>query len=111
MINHVTVHPGDKDIDTTVTYVPDRQVIVVNYIDQTTGKTLKTDTLNGHSDQTSGYATKSQIDSYLGQHYKLISDTTNGQTLTFDHDDQATQTYDVVLGHETEAAHRTHEVH
>lgn len=111
MINHVDVHPGDKDLDTTVTYVPDQQVIVVNYIDQTTGKTLKTDTLNGRSDQTSSYATKSQIDSYLGQHYKLISDDTNGQTLTFDHDDQATQTYDVVLGHQTEAAHRTHEVH
>lgn len=111
MIEHVNVHPGDKDLDTTVTYVPDRQVIVVNYIDQTTGKTLKTDTLNGHSDQTSGYTTKSQIDSYVGQHYKLISDDTKGRTLTFDHNDQATQTYDVVLGHQTEAAHRTHEVH
>lgn len=111
MIEHVNVHPGDKDLDTTVTYVPDRQVIVVNYIDQTTGKTLKTDTLNGHSDQTSGYTTKSQIDSYVGQHYKLISDDTHGRTLTFDHNDQATQTYDVVLGHQTEAAHRTHEVH
>lgn len=111
MINHVDVHPGDKDLDTTVTYVPDQQVIVVNYIDQTTGKTLKTDTLNGRSDQTSGYTTKSQIDNYLGQHYKLISDATDGQTLTFDRDDQATQTYDVVLGHQTEAAHRTHEVH
>ena len=111
MIEHVNVHPGDKDLDTTVTYVPDRQVIVVNYIDQATGKTLKTDTLNGHSDQTSGYTTKSQIDSYVGQHYKLISDDTRGRALTFDHDDQATQTYDVVLGHETEAAHRTHEVH
>ena len=111
MIEHVNVHPGDKDLDTTVTYVPDRQVIAVNYIDQTTGKTLKTDMLNGHSDQTSGYTTKSQIDSYVGQHYKLISDDTHGRALTFDHDDQATQTYDVVLGHETEAAHRTHEVH
>ena len=111
MIDHVDVHPGDKDLDTTVTYVPDRQVIVVNYIDQTTGKTLKTDTLNGLSDQTSGYTTKSQIDSYVGQHYKLISDATNDQILTFDHDDQATQTYDVILGHQTEAAHRTHEVH
>ena len=111
MIDHVDVHAGDKDLDTTVTYVPDHQVIVVNYIDQTTGKTLKTDTLNGLSDQTSDYTTKSQIDSYAGQHYKLISDATNGQTLTFDHDDQATQTYDVVLGHQTEAAHRTHEVH
>lgn len=111
MINHVIVHPGDKDLDTTVTYVPDRQMIVVNYIDQVTGKTLKTDTLNGNSDQTSGYTTKSQIDSYVGQHYKLISDETNGQALIFDHDDQATQTYDVVLGHKTEAAHRTHEVH
>ena len=111
MIDHVDVHAGDKDLDTTVTYVPDHQVIVVNYIDQTTGKTLKTDTLNGLSDQTSGYTTKSQIDSYVGQYYKLINDATNGQTLTFDHDDQATQTYDVVLGHQTEAAHRTHEVH
>ena len=111
MIDHVDVHPGDKDLDTTVTYVPDRQVIVVNYIDQTTGKTLKTDTLTGHSDQNSGYTTKTQIDSYIGQHYQFISDATNGQTLTFDHDDQATQTYDVVLGHQTEAAHRSHEVH
>ena len=111
MIDHVDVHPDDKDLNTTVTYVPDRQAIVVNYIDQTTGKTLKTDTLNGLSDQISGYTTKSRIDSYVGQHYKLISDATNGQTLTFDHDDQATQTYDVVLGHQTEAAHRTHEVH
>ena len=111
IIEHVDVHPGDKDFDTTVTYVPDRQVIVVNYIDQTTGKTLKIDTLNGHSDQNSGYTTKSQIDNYLGQHYKLISDATDGQTLTFDRDDQATQTYDVVLSHQTEMARRTREVH
>ena len=111
MINRVDVHAGDKDLDTTVTYVPDHQVIVVNYIDQTAGKMLKTDTLNGLSDQTSGYTTKSQIDSYVGQHYKLISDATDGQTLTFDHDDQETQTYDVVLSHQTEASHRTHEVH
>lgn len=111
MIDHVDVHAGDKDLDTTVTYVPDHQVIVVNYIDQVTGKTLKTDTLSGLSDQTSGYTTKSQIDSYIGQYYQLISDATNGQALIFDHDDQATQTYDVVLGHQTEAAYRTHEVH
>ena len=109
-IDHIDVHAGDPDIDETVTYVPDAQRIVVNYIDSVTHQTLKTDTLDGRSDQSTNYNTQKNIDGYKNQHYALVSDDTQGQNLVFDHDDQATQTYDVVLGHETETVHRAHTV-
>lgn len=101
-IDAINVQPGDKDVDQTVVYTPDRQSMVINYIDDTTGKTLKTDALTGKSDQTSDYTTKSTINGYENQHYILVSDDTNGKILTFDHDDQATQVYNVHLSHQTE---------
>ena len=109
-IDHIDVHAGDPDIDETVTYVPDAQRIVVNYIDSVTHQTLKTDTLDGRSDQSTNYNTQKNIDGYKNQHYTLVSDDTQGQNLVFDHDDQATQVYNVVLGHETETVHRAHTV-
>ena len=109
-IDHIDVHAGDPDIDETVTYVPDAQRIVVNYIDSVTHQTLKTDTLDGRSDQSTNYNTQKNIDGYKNQHYTLVSDDTQGQNLAFDHDDQATQVYNVVLGHETEIVHRAHTV-
>lgn len=104
VVSAVTVKPGDKDVEQTVVYAPDTQSIIVNYIDDVTGKTLKTDSLTGKSDQISDYSTKSNIDGYITQHYKLVSDDTNGEMLTFDHDDQATQVYNVHLTHETQLA-------
>ena len=109
-IDHIDVHAGDPDIDETVTYVPDAQRIVVNYIDSVTHQTLKTDTLDGRSDQSTNYNTQKNIDGHKNQHYTLVSDDTQGQNLVFDHDDQATQVYNVVLGHETETVHRAHTV-
>ena len=109
-IDHIDVHAGDPDIDETVTYVPDAQRIVVNYIESVTHQTLKTDTLDGRSDQSTNYNTQKNIDGYKNQHYTLVSDDTQGQNLVFDHDDQATQVYNVVLGHETETVHRAHTV-
>ena len=110
-INSITVKPGDKDIDQTVVYAPDTQSIVVNYIDDITGKTLKTDTLTGKSDLVSDYTTKNNINGYENQHYVLVSDETQGKTLTFDHDDKATQVYNVHLSHQTEPASQSRTVH
>ena len=110
-ISNITVKPGDKDIDQTVVYAPDTQSIFVNYIDDVTGKTLKTDTLTGKSDRASDYTTKNNINSYENQHYVLVSDDTQGKTLTFDHDDKATQVYNVHLSHQTELASQSRTVH
>ena len=101
-ISGITVKPGDKDIDQIVVYAPDTQSIVVNYVDDITGKTLKTDTLTGKSDQISDYTTKNSIDGCENQHYVLVSDNTDGKALTFDHDDAVTQVYNVHLSHQTE---------
>lgn len=100
IVNAIKVNAGDKDVVQTVTYVPNRQAMVINYTDDVTGKILHTDTLTGVSDQTSDYTTKPTIDNYVSQHYKLVSDDTKGQVLTFDHDDVKTQVYDVHLTHD-----------
>lgn len=110
-IGNITVKPGDKDIDQTVVYAPDTQSIVVNYIDDVTGKTLKTDTLTGKSDRASDYTTKSNINGYENQHYVLVSDDTQGKPLIFDHDDKAIQVYNVHLSHQTEPASQSRTVH
>ena len=102
VVTAITVKPGDKDVEQTVVYAPDAQSIMVNYIDDVAGKTLNTDRLTGKSDQTSDYSTKTSIDGYENQRYILVSDDTDGKTLTFDHDDQATQVYNVHLSHQTE---------
>ena len=109
-ISNITVKPGDKDIDQTVVYAPDTQSIVVNYIDDVTGKTLKTDTLTGKSDRVSDYTTKNNINGYENQHYVLVSDDTHGKTLTFDHDDNRAQIYNVHLSHQTEPASQSRTV-
>ena len=82
-----------------VTYSPDNQKIIVNYIDDTTGKTLSTKELNGKSDEKSDYTTKDSIAEYEKQHYDLVSDDTNGNELLFDHDDDVDQVYNVHLTH------------
>ena len=82
-----------------VTYSPDNQKIIVNYIDDTTGKTLSTKELNGKSDEKSDYTTKDSIAEYEKQHYDLVSDETNGSELIFDHDDKVDQVYNVHLIH------------
>lgn len=99
IVNAIKVNAGDKDVVQTVTYVPNKQAMVINYIDDVTGKTLHTDTLTGVSDQTSDYTIKPTIDNYVSQHYKLVSDDTKGQVLMFDHDDAKTQVYNVHLTH------------
>lgn len=47
-----------------VTYKVNSPKIIVNYIDDVTGKTLFAKELTGNSDENSGYTTKDTIDGY-----------------------------------------------
>ena len=83
----------------SVTYTADAQKLTVNFIDDTTGKTLKTVAKTGYSDEATGYNTKADIQNFVGQHYDLVSDETKGADLVFDHNDAVDQVYDVHLIH------------
>ena len=96
-----TVKFGDPDSSITVTYKANAQVIKVNFIDDITGKTLDSKSLDGVSDADANYNTKVDINNYEKQHYVLVSDSSDGKDLIFDHDDQATQSYDVHFTHDT----------
>lgn len=101
-VKDVTVTPDDNDQVVTVTYTPDAQKLTVTYIDDTTGQVLKRVTKDGHSDQSANYNTGADIRDFESQHYRLVSDSTNGQDLVFDHDDNVDQSYTVHLTHQTE---------
>ena len=96
-----TVTPSSDNIEKTVVYKDDRQKATVTYIDDTTGKTLQTKELTGGSDSDSGYNTKATIADYEGQNYELVSDSTDGNNVVFDHDDSVDQSYEVHLKHGT----------
>ena len=101
-VTNKNVAYNSDSITETVTYTPDDQKITVNYIDDTTGKKIISKTIIGKSDDKSEYTTKQQITDYQNAGYELVSDETNGQTMTFDHDDNHDQTYAVHLKHEIE---------
>lgn len=98
-IGAINVVPTSQSIEKTVTYTADAQKLTVNFIDDTTGKTLKTVAKTGYSDEDTGYNTKADIQNFVGQHYDLVSDETNGENLVFDHNDGVDQVYDVHLTH------------
>ena len=100
-VAQATVKYGDPDSAITVTYKANSQVIKVNFIDDTTGETLNSKPLYGVSDADANYNTKADINNYEKQHYVLVSDSSDGQDLIFDHDDQAMQSYDVHFTHDT----------
>ena len=100
-VAQATVKFGDPDSAITVTYKANAQVIKVNFIDDTTGETLDSKSLDGVSDADANYNTKVDINNYEKQHYVLVSDSSDGKDLIFDHDDQATQSYDVHFTHDT----------
>ena len=88
-----------------VTYKP--QEATVKYIDDTTNKDLKSDSLEGGSNSVastkdgSPYTTESSINSYKSQGYELVSDSTGGKQLTFDSDSSVDQHFVVHLKHGT----------
>lgn len=101
-------------ITETVTYKPDQQTATVTYIDDTTGQTLHTDTVDGVSNQDKGYklnghaqnsnyaySTAGTITQYENQGYEKVSDSTNGESIVLDHDDKTNQAYTVHFKHGT----------
>ncbi|WP_446197956.1 mucin-binding protein, partial [Limosilactobacillus fermentum] len=56
--------PSDPTKDTTITYTADQQKGSVSYVDDTTGKTLKTDSISGTTGSKSSYSTSGSIADY-----------------------------------------------
>ncbi|MDR7662187.1 KxYKxGKxW signal peptide domain-containing protein, partial [Limosilactobacillus fermentum] len=78
--------PSDIGKDTTITYTADQQKGSVSYVDDTTGKTLKTDSISGTTGSKSSYSTSGSIADYKKQGYELVTDGYPAD-LTFDNDD------------------------
>ncbi|MCT3490511.1 LPXTG cell wall anchor domain-containing protein [Lactobacillus delbrueckii subsp. lactis] len=87
--------------EVTVTYKADAQKAKVAYIDDKTGKTLKTDSLTGVTNAKSGYTTADSIKTYQALGYKLVSDDTKGAEIVFDNEDGKDQSYTVHFIHDT----------
>ena len=90
--------PSDNGTDTTITYTADQQVGSVSYVDDTTGKTLKTDSISGTTGSKSSYSTSGSIADYKKQGYELVTDGYPAG-LTFDNDDTTAQNFTVHLKH------------
>ncbi|MGN1284344.1 MAG: hypothetical protein ACI4TY_03490, partial [Candidatus Limosilactobacillus intestinavium] len=94
-----------------VTGVLDKQKITVNYIDKVTGQQLDSKSMTGLSGANANYTTKSSIDKYVGKHYVLNLDETNGDDLVYDNDSSKDQVYNVYFTHGTQAATDKKTVH
>ena len=106
--------PSDYGTDTTITYTADKQEGSVSYVDDTTGKTLKTDSISGTTGSKSSYSTSGSIADYKKQGYELVTDGYPAD-LTFDNDDTTDQNFTVHLKHQniqsTEAKTVTETIH
>jgi hypothetical protein len=91
--------PSDPTKDTTITYTADKQKGSVSYVDDTTGKTLKTDSISGTTGSKSSYSTSGNIADYKKQGYELVTDGYPAD-LTFDNDDTTDQNFTVHLKHQ-----------
>ena len=90
--------PSDPTKDTTITYTADKQEGSVSYVDDTTGKTLKTDSISGTTGSKSSYSTSGNIADYKKHGYELVTDGYPAD-LTFDNDDTTDQNFTVHLKH------------
>ncbi|HGG8753768.1 TPA: hypothetical protein ACJJZC_005208, partial [Enterobacter cloacae] len=91
--------PSDPTKDTTITYTADQQKGSVSYVDDTTGKTLKTDSISGTTGSKSSYSTSGSIADYKKHGYELVTDGYPAD-LTFDNDDKTAQNFTVHLKHQ-----------
>ena len=100
-VDSSTIKPDSDNIAVTVTYNPDAQYAKFNYIDDTTGNQLKQETSHGVTGGRDSYSTANLISYYKNKGYDLVSDDTQGKTLTFDNDDNADQVYAIHFAHGT----------
>ncbi|WP_057894162.1 mucin-binding protein [Lacticaseibacillus brantae] len=91
-----TITPPKPGEDIHVVYTPNAQAAVIEYIDDTTGKTLSQDEVFGKSFQPIQYQTSAQIHAYQVKGYQLVSDDFPAGKI-FDADDSKTQTFEVHL--------------
>ncbi|WP_444547006.1 mucin-binding protein, partial [Lactobacillus delbrueckii] len=100
-VSNKNVAHDAQNIDVVVIYDADAQKAKVAYIDDKTGKTLKTDSLTGVTNAKSGYTTADSIKTYQALGYKLVSDDTKGAEIVFDNEDGKDQSYTVHFIHDT----------
>ncbi|MCC4119924.1 mucin-binding protein [Lactococcus lactis] len=70
---------------------------VINYIDDTTGDILKSDTVTGIGGELINYGTSGMIQDYISQGYKLVSSAFKDGEEKFDTDEIQNQVYEVHL--------------
>ena len=100
-VDSTVVKPDSDSQVVTVTYSPDTQYAKFNYIDDSTGNILKQETSHGVTDGRDTYSTADLISYYKNKGYDLVSDDTQGKTLTFDSDDNTDQVYVIHFTHGT----------
>ena len=99
-VSATTVDGNTQDKTVTITYSADAQKATINYIDDTTGKTINSETVNGHTGEAIADP-KEAIANYKKQGYQLASDDlANGAS--FDNDDKIDQAFYIHLNHNTE---------
>ena len=98
-VSDKTIMPADPGQDTTITYTANAQKATINYVDDTTGKTINSEAISGHTGDKIADPTEA-ITNYEKQGYKLVSDDlANGAS--FDNDDKTDQVFNIHLEHAT----------
>ena len=100
-VDSTVVKPDSDNQVVTITYSPDTQYAKFNYIDDSTGNTLKQETIHGVTGGRDNYSTADLISYYKNKGFDLVSDDTQGKTLTFDSDDNTDQVYAIHFTHGT----------
>ena len=98
-VDSVVVKPDSDNQTITVTYNPDMQYSKFNYIDDTTGNTLRQESSHGVTSARDNYSTANLISYYKNKGYDLVSDDTANKVLTFDSDDNTDQIYNIHFTH------------
>ena len=98
-VDSVVVKPDSDNQTITVTYNPNMQYSKFNYIDDTTGNTLRQESSHGVTSARDNYSTANLISYYKNKGYDLVSDDTANKVLTFDSDDNTDQIYNIHFTH------------
>ncbi|WP_171034577.1 lectin-like domain-containing protein, partial [Lacticaseibacillus paracasei] len=83
----------------SMTYSPIQKAII-NYVDDTTGRTIASDSVTGNSEETIDYSTANKISRFQKNGYELVKDGFS-KGATYDDDDTVDQLFDVHLTHGT----------
>ncbi|MBZ1523868.1 mucus binding protein, partial [Leuconostoc mesenteroides] len=82
----------------SMTYSPIQKAII-NYVDDTTGRTIASDSVTGNSEETIDYSTANKISGFQKNGYELVKDGFS-KGATYDNDDTTDQNFTVHLKHQ-----------